>query len=84
MSVAVCPRCGHQFSFGRNAVTQRQLQVGKLICEGMSNKEIGEVMGICERTVKQYVRGLLSHFGVTSRVPLAVKLTQQASQSEKS
>jgi DNA-binding NarL/FixJ family response regulator len=39
-------------------LTRRQLQVLRAKCGGLLNKQIGAVLGICERTVKQHMHTL--------------------------
>jgi NarL family two-component system response regulator LiaR len=39
-------------------VTSRELQVGALVAQGMSDREIAARLGISENTVKQHMRNL--------------------------
>jgi DNA-binding NarL/FixJ family response regulator len=59
------------FSAGLN-LTNREKEVLALLVAAQSNKEIGSVLGITERTVKAYVTQLLRKLGVQSRVELSV------------
>lgn len=43
-----------------------------LVCDGLSNAEISARTGYAESTVKKHVSGLISHFGASSRLSLAV------------
>jgi DNA-binding NarL/FixJ family response regulator len=57
-------------------LTDRELEVLRRIAEGLSNREIGDQLGISESTVKTHVNRLLSKLGVTDRTKalvLAVK-----------
>jgi two-component system NarL family response regulator len=57
-------------------LTDRELQVLRHIAEGLTNKQIGEQLGIAESTVKSHVNTLLSKLRVTDRTQalvLAVK-----------
>ncbi len=50
----------------------RENQILGLIAEGMTNREIGERLGIAEKTVKNYVSGLLAKLGMERRTQAAV------------
>jgi two-component system nitrate/nitrite response regulator NarP len=53
--------------------TVRQEQIISLIGEGLSNKEIADIIGISERTVKFHVSNLLQKYQVDNRRKLLVK-----------
>lgn len=53
-------------------LTERELQVLQMIAEGMSNKMIGNKLGIAESTVKVHVKHILSKIGLRTRVEAAV------------
>jgi DNA-binding NarL/FixJ family response regulator len=53
-------------------LTDREVQVLRRIAEGMSNREIGEQLGISESTVKTHVNRLLGKLGVTDRTKALV------------
>lgn len=48
-------------------LSPRQQQVLELIAEGMTNAQIGEQLGITERTVKAYAQELYDKLGVRNR-----------------
>lgn len=50
----------------------RESQVLALITQGMTNREIGAELGLAEKTVKNYVSGLLSKLGMERRTQAAV------------
>jgi two-component system NarL family response regulator len=50
----------------------RELQILKLIVKGMSNKRIGDGLGITEATVKWHVNIILSRLNVSDRTQAAV------------
>ena len=52
--------------------TERERDVLHLLVSGRSNKEIGAVLGIEERTVKAHVAKLMRKTGVTNRIALSV------------
>ena len=49
-----------------------------LIMTARSNREIGEELGIEERTVKAYVASLMRKTGTDNRVALSVQATQDS------
>lgn len=61
-------------------ITQRDMQVLKLLVQGCSNKEIAEQLNISPRTVKQHLRTLFLRAGITEgrkRVRLATAMYQK-------
>ena len=50
----------------------RESQVLSLIAEGHTNREIGDRLGLAEKTVKNYVSGLLAKLGMERRTQAAV------------
>jgi DNA-binding NarL/FixJ family response regulator len=51
--------------------TEREREVLHLLVSGKSNREIGEELGIEERTVKAHVAKLMRKTGVTNRIALS-------------
>jgi DNA-binding NarL/FixJ family response regulator len=49
-------------------LTERQIDVLRLIARGLRNREIGERLKITEDTVKQHARGAYAILGVSSRM----------------
>jgi two-component system response regulator DevR len=54
------------------SLTDRERQVLALISEGLTNREIGERLFLSEKTVKNYVSGLLAKLGMQRRTQAAV------------
>ena len=52
--------------------TEREREVLHLLVSGRSNREIGDALGIEERTVKAHVAKLMRKAGVTNRIALSV------------
>lgn len=50
----------------------RERQVLDLIAEGLTNRQIGESLELAEKTVKNYVSGLLAKLGMERRTQAAV------------
>jgi len=54
-------------SMGGESLTQREVEVLKLLAEGRSNKEIGSLLHIGETTVKTHLRNIFGKLNVLSR-----------------
>jgi len=54
------------------SLTPRESQVLELIAQGMTNRQIGEHLELAEKTVKNYVSGLLGKLGLVRRTQAAV------------
>ncbi len=57
-------------------ITERELEISELILQGSSNKRISSKLSISQNTVKNHLKNLFDKFDVTSRLQLAMKLTQ--------
>ena len=55
-------------------LTLREEEVLRLLGKGFSNHEIGEALGIAERTVKAHVSNLLTKFGSKNRTELLLRV----------
>jgi NarL family two-component system response regulator LiaR len=53
-------------------LTERELQVIRLVSQGMSNREIAETLVISEKTVKAHVSNILSKLGLDDRTQMAI------------
>jgi DNA-binding NarL/FixJ family response regulator len=56
-------------SYGR--LTPRQEQVAALVADGLSNRDIGERLGLSVRTVERHVGDVLERWGLPGRTALA-------------
>ena len=54
------------------SLTDREREILALIADGLTNKEIGERLFLAEKTVKNYVSGLLAKLGMQRRTQAAV------------
>jgi two-component system response regulator DevR len=54
------------------ALTEREREVLSLISDGLTNRQIGERLFLAEKTVKNYVSGLLAKLGMQRRTQAAV------------
>lgn len=56
-----------------NAVlSTRELQVVRLIAEGLSNKQIGANLELSDKTIKNHISHILGKLGLTARTQVAV------------
>jgi len=53
-------------------LTQREQDVLRLVAEGLSNRDIGERLGIAEKTVGKHVSAVLDKLGLNSRTEAAL------------
>jgi two-component system, NarL family, nitrate/nitrite response regulator NarL len=58
------------------ALTPREVQVLRLMAEGLPNKAIARQLGISEHTVKFHVNAILGKLGVESRTEAVVRATR--------
>jgi DNA-binding NarL/FixJ family response regulator len=54
-------------------LSERELEVLKLVSAGLSNREIGSQLGLTEGTVKNYVTNVLQKIGVRDRTQAALR-----------
>ncbi len=57
-------------------LTEREREILVLIGEGLTNRQIGQRLFLAEKTVKNYVSGLLAKLGMERRTQVAVLATQ--------
>ena len=53
-------------------LTAREREVLELVAEGLSNQEIGDRLGLAEKTIKHYMTSILGKLRVRSRVEAAL------------
>lgn len=78
-----CPKCSRMKKFAKNATTkknakrltlsERQLQILRLISDGLQNKEIAQILHCGTETVKTHVRTLLQRLESKSRTEAVTK-----------
>ena len=58
-------------------LTERELEVLRLVATGMNNREIGAILFVAESTVKTHVEHIIGKLGVSDRVQAAVWAARQ-------
>lgn len=73
----------NQWSYLRKhyRLTNRELQVGKLVCQGYTNKEIAKTLTIKLGTVKTHLLNIYRKTHVTSKIALLLTFANDASKS---
>lgn len=66
----------HQSDPRLESLSAREREILPLIAEGLTNREIGERLALAEKTVKNYISGLLSKLGLQRRTQAAVLLLE--------
>ena len=56
-------------------LAKRELEVARLVAEGLSNKQIGARLFISDRTVAAHVTNIMNKLGLNSRAQIAVWMT---------
>lgn len=57
-------------------LSARELEVAQAVASGMSNKEVGAVLGISVRTVENHLRSIFAKLRIQSRIRLAARLRE--------
>jgi DNA-binding NarL/FixJ family response regulator len=65
---------------GARSLTDREQEILDLIAEGLTNRQIGAQLHLAEKTVKNYVSGLLAKLGFERRTQAAVYGAQHAAE----
>ncbi len=63
----------------RYHVSPRELEVAKLVCHGLSNKEIAEALRIRQGTVKTHIKNIYRRIRVKNKVSLLLRLMADVS-----
>lgn len=65
-----------------SGLTEQEKTILNLIGEGMTNRQIGEQMHLAEKTIKNYVSGLLAKLGMERRTQAAAYVARLEANSE--
>jgi DNA-binding NarL/FixJ family response regulator len=64
-------------------LTARQEQILLLIGDGLTNRQIGDRLGVAEKTIKNSVTGLLASLNLQRRSQVAVYAALRAMESDR-
>ena len=64
------------------ALTDRERQIMRLVCQGLSNKEIGRRLNITDGTIKVHLHHIFQKLEVCNRTALAALATSQKENSD--
>jgi len=56
----------------RERLTVKEIQIAILVWEGLTNREIGRIIGTSEQVIKNHLRSIFDKLGVWSRLELAM------------
>jgi DNA-binding NarL/FixJ family response regulator len=56
----------------KECLTPKEMQVATLVWQGLTNREIGRLMGTSEQVIKNHLRSTFDKLGVWSRLELAM------------
>jgi DNA-binding NarL/FixJ family response regulator len=56
----------------REHLTPKEIRVADLVWQGLTNREIGKLMGTTEQVIKNHLRSTFDKLGVWSRLELAM------------
>jgi DNA-binding CsgD family transcriptional regulator len=62
---------------GKHPLSPREQEIVRLVADGFSNKQIGEVLDISPWTVSSHLRRLFAKRGVTSRAALVASVLER-------
>ena len=76
LSNAPTPRADNAPAENTHALTQRQIQVLTLVAQGKTYKEIGDTLGLTERTVKYHMGEILERLHLENRAQVIAYAAQ--------
>jgi DNA-binding NarL/FixJ family response regulator len=56
----------------RERLTSKEIQISILVWQGLTNREIGKIIGTSEQVIKNHLRSAFDKLGVWSRLELAM------------
>ena len=65
----------------RERLTSKETQVATLVWEGLTNREIGKLLGTTEQVIKNHLRSTFDKLGVWSRLELAMYVASHGGKS---
>lgn len=65
----------------RDRLTSKEIQISVLVWEGLTNREIGKIVGTSEQVIKNHLRSAFDKLGVWSRLELAMYVASHGGKS---
>jgi DNA-binding NarL/FixJ family response regulator len=65
----------------RERLTQKEIQIAMLVWQGLTNREIGRIVGTTEQVIKNHLRSTFDKLGVWSRLELAMYVAGHGGQN---
>lgn len=65
----------------RERLTQKEIQIALLVWQGLTNREIGRIVGTTEQVIKNHLRSTFDKLGVWSRLELAMYIASHGGQN---
>lgn len=62
-------------------LTAKEVEITVLVWEGMTNREIGRIIGTSEQVIKNHLRSIFDKLGVWSRLELAMYVAAHGGKS---
>lgn len=70
-------RCPHGASNGQINLSPREKEIIRLVCEGLPNKTISDVLEISPWTVGTYLKRIFAKLGVNSRAEMVARVLRE-------
>ncbi len=64
-------RTGDATAAGLSSLTAREAEIAALVCDRLTNKQIGATLFLSEKTIESHLRNIFGKLAVTSRVAVA-------------
>lgn len=62
-------------------LTEKEIQIAVLVWQGLTNREIGRIVGTTEQVIKNHLRSTFDKLGVWSRLELAMYIASHGGQN---
>lgn len=65
----------------RERLTEKEVQIALMVWQGLTNREIGKLVGTTEQVIKNHLRSTFDKLGVWSRLELAMYVASHGGQN---
>ena len=76
LAIAMFTKEGGAIMTPRERLTPKEIQIAILVWEGLTNREIGKIVGTSEQVIKNHLRSAFDKLGVWSRLELAMYVAE--------